>query len=395
MAQYPLPAAQKLQNTPVSGRRRMREITSHRLLIYSLMSRRWRRRLLASWLILAGIALYDGVTFQDSRWLWLLFVLLALWGFVTFWLPRCQVQVLTDRLRLRGALKTLDVSFDQIAAVKIAQMGQHFPVQELRFNELNLLSQVYRQPCLLIQTPKLPHLRSSQRPWFSRFLFSPREPGLLLVVSDWPALNQSLIGAWSAWQGLPLPLPVEAAAVAAPSPSAPSSHNALNPFPRPPAILSPPDEPAAARSLLLIADDNDQVRSQLYQLLNPHYRVVTAADGMEALRQVYALRPDLVLTDLAMPHMDGQALLNAMRADFDLGAIPVIVLTACCTPAPRNAGWWNLTNDWKPAWKSSWRNWFSAVTCAAFCLNRWRTACCLAKSARWKCLNGGRLPSCL
>lgn len=328
MAQYPLPATHKLQNKPVSGRRRISEITSHRLLIYSLMSRRWGRRLLASWLILAIVVLYDGLAFQDNRWLLLLLALLILWGFVTFWLPRCQVQVLADRLRLRGALKTLDIPFDDIAAVKITQMGQHFPVQELRFNELNLLSQVYRQSCLLIQTPKLSHLWSSQRLWFPRFLFSPREPALLLVVSDWPGLNQTLIGAWSAWQGLPSPLPAEAAVVSAPASSTSPGRNANNLFPRPPTAFSPQDEHAARKPLVLIADDNDQVRSQLYQLLTPHYRVITAADGAEALSQVYALRPDLVLTDLAMPRMDGQALLQAIHSDFDLSAIPVIVLTA-------------------------------------------------------------------
>lgn len=326
MAQYPLPAAHRLPNDRASGR--MSEITAHRLLIYSLMSRRWRRKLLASWFILTVVVFYHGVVSQDTRWLWLPLTLLILWGFVTFWLPRCRVEVLADKLRLHGPLKTLDISFNHIDAVKISQLAQHFPVEDLRFNELNLLSRVYRQSCLLIQTPKLPHLWSSQRLWFSRFLFSPREPGLLLVVSDWPGLNQILIEAWSAWQGLPLPLPVEAAAVSAPSSPMPSGHNTNKPFPHTPANPFADGERAATKPLLLIADDNDQVRSQLYQLLNPHYRVITAADGIEALRQVYALRPDLVLTDLAMPHMDGQALLSAIRADFDLGATPVIVLTA-------------------------------------------------------------------
>ncbi|MGH7055315.1 MAG: ATP-binding protein, partial [Stellaceae bacterium] len=98
----------------------------------------------------------------------------------------------------------------------------------------------------------------------------------------------------------------------------------LLPAPHPPA-------PAAAegeRATLLIADDNADMRAYLRRLLGTRYRVRAAADGAEALTALRAAPPDLLLSDIMMPRMDGCALLRAVRADPVLAELPVILLSA-------------------------------------------------------------------
>lgn len=57
------------------------------------------------------------------------------------------------------------------------------------------------------------------------------------------------------------------------------------------------------------------------------YTVMTAADGNEALQLAEVMRPDLILSDLDMPNLDGFGLLSAIRASGTLAAIPFIFLT--------------------------------------------------------------------
>jgi signal transduction histidine kinase/DNA-binding NarL/FixJ family response regulator len=79
---------------------------------------------------------------------------------------------------------------------------------------------------------------------------------------------------------------------------------------------------------LLVVDDNPEIRQYIRGHLAPRYRVVEAADGREALRQARAFTPDLVLTDIMMPDMNGYDLCRAIRRDPDLAFIPIILLTA-------------------------------------------------------------------
>ena len=82
------------------------------------------------------------------------------------------------------------------------------------------------------------------------------------------------------------------------------------------------------RSLVLIADDNADMRRYLERVLCNHYRVVLAKDGAEALEHARTLRPELILTDVMMPRMSGPDLLKAVRGDKDLRSTPVIFITA-------------------------------------------------------------------
>ena len=84
----------------------------------------------------------------------------------------------------------------------------------------------------------------------------------------------------------------------------------------------------AERAALLIADDNADMRAYLTRLLGRQHRVVAVGDGDAALAQARTLRPDLVLTDVMMPGLDGFALLRALRADPATATTSVILLSA-------------------------------------------------------------------
>jgi signal transduction histidine kinase len=85
---------------------------------------------------------------------------------------------------------------------------------------------------------------------------------------------------------------------------------------------------ATAGARILIADDNADMREYLHDLLAPYYSVETVADGQEALAAIARQRPDLVLSDVMMPRIDGFGLLKALRADASLRTIPLILLSA-------------------------------------------------------------------
>lgn len=85
---------------------------------------------------------------------------------------------------------------------------------------------------------------------------------------------------------------------------------------------------AAARTALVV-DDSVGVRRVLGVALQRHgWRIVQARDGEEALRVLRAEMPDVVLTDLEMPVLDGYALLRAIRSEGDWANIPIIAMTA-------------------------------------------------------------------
>jgi signal transduction histidine kinase/class 3 adenylate cyclase len=80
--------------------------------------------------------------------------------------------------------------------------------------------------------------------------------------------------------------------------------------------------------LVLVVDDNADMRRYLNRLLCPKFRIVLAKDGVEALDHARNNRPALILTDGMMPRMSGYDLLKALRAEQSLRSVPVIFLTA-------------------------------------------------------------------
>lgn len=90
----------------------------------------------------------------------------------------------------------------------------------------------------------------------------------------------------------------------------------------------PPNEIIGARLTILLADDNGDMRNYVRRLLLPFYEVIGVADGDQALRAVHEHKPDLVLTDVMMPRMNGFELLKALRENPETASTPIILLSA-------------------------------------------------------------------
>ncbi|WP_271597826.1 response regulator [Bradyrhizobium sp. CCBAU 45384] len=86
--------------------------------------------------------------------------------------------------------------------------------------------------------------------------------------------------------------------------------------------------PQAQRPLVLLADDNADMREYLTRILGEHYRVEAVADGKAALEAISRRLPDLLLSDAMMPRIDGMELLTRLRADARTRSLPVILLSA-------------------------------------------------------------------
>jgi signal transduction histidine kinase len=82
------------------------------------------------------------------------------------------------------------------------------------------------------------------------------------------------------------------------------------------------------RPLILVADDNADMRDYLQSLLNDRYTVETVPDGEQALAAIERRKPTLVLADVMMPRLDGFSLLRRLRADPETQSIPVIMVSA-------------------------------------------------------------------
>jgi signal transduction histidine kinase len=79
---------------------------------------------------------------------------------------------------------------------------------------------------------------------------------------------------------------------------------------------------------VLIAEDNEDLGAYLRDILMPEYRVEVTANGRVALDAARRQPPDILITDVMMPEMDGIDLLSAMKTDDRLRSVPVILLTA-------------------------------------------------------------------
>jgi PAS domain S-box-containing protein len=92
--------------------------------------------------------------------------------------------------------------------------------------------------------------------------------------------------------------------------------------------LATPTEAEADRSRVLVADDNADMRRYIVRLLAGRYDVEPVADGAAALAAVRRHVPDLIVSDVMMPRLDGFGLLRELRADPRTAGVPVILLSA-------------------------------------------------------------------
>jgi putative two-component system response regulator len=84
-----------------------------------------------------------------------------------------------------------------------------------------------------------------------------------------------------------------------------------------------------ANETLLVVDDNEALRDGLSDMLSfEGFAVLTAENGFEALEKMKVISPDLIISDITMPLMDGYSFFNAVRAQTEWVTIPFIFLTA-------------------------------------------------------------------
>ena len=80
--------------------------------------------------------------------------------------------------------------------------------------------------------------------------------------------------------------------------------------------------------ILVVEDDQDIMRILLHALTGAGFKVIQAYGGEDAIRKVKLHKPDLVLTDLAMPKVSGVEVIDAIKGDPETAHIPVVAVTA-------------------------------------------------------------------
>ena len=96
---------------------------------------------------------------------------------------------------------------------------------------------------------------------------------------------------------------------------------------------------AEQRGQVLLADDNADMREYVRRLLSERFDVTAVSNGNEALTAIKQRVPDVVLTDVMMPVLDGFGLLRALRSDPKTSTVPVILLSARAGRSLGLKGW--------------------------------------------------------
>ena len=104
-------------------------------------------------------------------------------------------------------------------------------------------------------------------------------------------------------------------------------------------VVSEPDGGGASRPLILVVDDNVDVREYVAQLLGGEYDVRQAADGKEGLAAALKTVPDLIVCDVMMPVMDGLEMCRRVKAETATSHVPVILLTSNAQENQRAEGY--------------------------------------------------------
>ena len=92
--------------------------------------------------------------------------------------------------------------------------------------------------------------------------------------------------------------------------------------------VTPYEQADTSGTTIVIAEDDDEIRNYLEAELSKDYVVHTCVNGREALTEIYRVKPSLVISDVMMPEMDGNALCSQLKTNSSTNFIPVILLTA-------------------------------------------------------------------
>ena len=101
----------------------------------------------------------------------------------------------------------------------------------------------------------------------------------------------------------------------------------------------PEGDDTTVRPVVVVAEDNLELAAFIADLLSPLCRVHLASDGAEALRLTRTIRPDLILSDVMMPRVDGIRLTKEIKTDKATNGIPIVLLTAMTNRESLLRGW--------------------------------------------------------
>ena len=95
----------------------------------------------------------------------------------------------------------------------------------------------------------------------------------------------------------------------------------------------------SSKPSVLIIDDNADIRSYVHSLLHADYTVIEAVDGSDGIRKAMKYVPDLIISDVMMPGIDGIECCRRLKSELQTCHIPVILLTACSLDEQRIQGY--------------------------------------------------------
>ncbi len=93
-------------------------------------------------------------------------------------------------------------------------------------------------------------------------------------------------------------------------------------------VEEPLKDPLSGKKVIVIAEDDDEIRDFLEKELGTDYDIHSCANGREALAEIYRCSPDIVVSDVMMPEMDGNTLCTQLKLNPQTNHLPVILLTA-------------------------------------------------------------------
>jgi len=108
-------------------------------------------------------------------------------------------------------------------------------------------------------------------------------------------------------------------------------------------LEGPPEDksttlPTQTKLTVLVVEDNDDFREYLCDNLQPHYKVIEASDGKAGWQKALSAHPDVIVSDITMPNMNGIEFSRKVKSDKRISHIPIILLTALTDDAYQLAG---------------------------------------------------------
>ncbi len=135
-----------------------------------------------------------------------------------------------------------------------------------------------------------------------------------------------------------LPLTATGAEAGRPLPAFPTADSLLRPVEESALMANGQTTDSATDKILLIIDDNADIRAYVRSVFQSDYQIVEAVDGQDGLEKATALLPDIIICDLMMPRLDGFGFCKTLKTQEVTSHIPVIMLTAKATISDRIEG---------------------------------------------------------